>query len=302
MNRTVKILVWLGEERFHGRVAALGLVGDAGGQTLPDPPGFDRAIRIPGPSGISVERPGKGANVHDTTIMAESFLVPPVLATANVIQIFIRADIVGQVITTGLAVFSLIAWTIMLGKHYELKRLHRLNRAFEGHLRDQRSLLDLPESYRHRRSIPYADVFADALEGYWRAAAIGTERGEDSSRARLEHAENAIQRALARQTLRYESSMVFLASIVTGAPFLGLLGTVWGVMVAFSQVAVQQTASISSLAPGISAALLTTIAGLLVAIPSLFGYNFLFASTKHLITEMENFASSLADRLELESK
>ena len=107
---------------------------------------------------------------------------------------------------------------------------------------------------------------------------------------------------LARQTLRYESNMVFLASIVSGAPFLGLLGTVWGVMDAFSAVSVQQTASIQTLAPGVSAALLTTISGLLVAIPCLFGYNMLFAMTKRLITELENFASSLADRIELESK
>ena len=67
-------------------------------------------------------------------------------------------------------------------------------------------------------------------------------------------------------------------------------------------MAVQQTAGIQQIAPGISAALLTTIAGLMVAIPSVFGYNILLASTRRLITEMENYASSLADRLELESK
>jgi biopolymer transport protein TolQ len=196
---------------------------------------------------------------------------------------------------------SLVAWTVMFGKHFELKKLRFLNLSFEAHLRDQRTLLDLPESYRNKRVIPYADVFADALDSYWRATAIGKEKGNDTGRARLEHAENAIQRALARQTLRYESSMIFLASIVSGAPFLGLLGTVWGVMEAFSAVAVQQTAGIQQIAPGISAALLTTIAGLVVAIPSLFGYNILLASTRRLITEMENYASSLADRIELES-
>lgn len=95
--------------------------------------------------------------------------------------------------------------------------------------------------------------------------------------------------------------MIFLASIVSGVLFLGLLGTVWGVMEAFSAVAVQQSASIASLAPGVSAALLTTIAGLVVAIPAVFGYNALLAKTKILITETENFASSLADRIELES-
>ncbi len=234
--------------------------------------------------------------------MGAFFPESPVFAAVNIVEVFLRCDIVGQVITVGLMLFSLVAWTVMFGKHFELKKLRALNLAFESHLRDQRALLDLPESYRNKRSIPYADVFADALEGYWRAAAIGKEKGDDNIRAKLEHAENAIQRALARQTLRYESSMIFLASIVSGAPFLGLLGTVWGVMEAFSAVAVQQTAGIQQIAPGISAALLTTIAGLVVAIPSVFGYNILLASTRRLITEMENYASSLADRLELESK
>ncbi len=233
--------------------------------------------------------------------MAAALSLAPVLGTVNIITVFLQCDLVGQIITVGLCFFSLIAWTIMFGKHFELKHMRELNHAFESHLRDQRTLLDLPESYRNRRSIPYADVFADAVESYWRAAAIGREKGDDNMRAKLEHAENAIQRALARQTLRYESSMIFLASIVTGAPFLGLLGTVWGVMESFSAVSVQQTASIQTLAPGVSAALLTTIAGLVVAIPSVFGYNYLLASTRRLITELENYASALADRLELES-
>lgn len=226
----------------------------------------------------------------------------PVLATVNIIQVFLQCDVVGQVITVGLMLFSLVAWTIMFGKHFELKRLRSLNYAFESHLRDQRSLLDLPESFRNRRAIPYADLFADAVESYWRAAAIAKERGENNSRAKLEQAENALQRALSRQALRYETSMIFLASIVTGAPFLGLLGTVWGVMEAFGAVSMMQSASIAALAPGVSAALLTTIAGLVVAIPSVFGYNYLLNTTKSLITELENYASALADRLELESQ
>ena len=223
------------------------------------------------------------------------------LAAINLIQVFTTSDFVGQIITVGLAIFSLIAWTIMIGKHFELKKLRQLNLAFEARLRDERTLLDLPESFRNRRAIPYADLFADAVEAYWRAASIGQEKGSDTSRYRLEHTENALQRALARQILRYESSMVFLATIVSGAPFMGLLGTVWGVMEAFSAVSVQQSASIQTLAPGVAAALLTTVAGLVVAIPSVFGYNYLFASSKRLITEIENFASSLADRIELES-
>jgi biopolymer transport protein TolQ len=223
-------------------------------------------------------------------------------ASVNIWEVFLRCDLVGQTITVGLAIASIIAWAVMLGKRNELVNLRYLNLAFEQHLRDQRTVLDLPESYRNKRSIPYGDLFADALDAYERAGEIAERKGVDDPRARLEHAENAIQRALARQILRYETSMIFLASIVSGAPFLGLLGTVWGVMEAFGAVAMQQSASIQTLAPGVSAALLTTIAGLVVAIPSVFGYNYLLGNTKRLITELENFASSLADRIELESK
>ncbi|MEI6862383.1 MAG: MotA/TolQ/ExbB proton channel family protein [Verrucomicrobiota bacterium] len=229
-------------------------------------------------------------------------LFSPVLATSNIIDVFNRCDTIDKVIVAGLGIFSLLAWTIMFGKHFELKRLRSLNHAFEAHLRDQPTLLDLPESLRKRRSIPYADLFADAVEAYWRAAEISKAQGKEDSRARLEHAENAIQRAIARQTLRYEASMIFLASIVSGAPFIGLLGTVWGVMEAFSSVATQQAAGIQTLAPGVSGAMLATIAGLIVAIPSVFGYNLLLGNTRQMITELENYASSLADRLELESK
>ncbi len=232
--------------------------------------------------------------------MFPSVLPAPWLATTNPWTLFVHCDPVGQVITVLLAIFSLVAWTIMFGKHMELKSLSTLNHSFESRLKEQRTLLDLPEAFRSRRSIPYAELFADAIEAYWRAAAIGKEKGEDTLRARLEHAENALQRGLARQVLRYESSMIFLASIVSGAPFLGLLGTVWGVMEAFSSVSVQQTASIQTLAPGVSAALLTTISGLIVAIPSVFGYNVLLARSRLLVTETENYASSLADRIELE--
>lgn len=233
--------------------------------------------------------------------MLAQLFVSPVFAV-NLIEIFERCGTVDKIIVIGLLIFSLIAWTVMFGKHFDLKRLRLLNLSFESQLRDHRTVLDVPESFRAKRIIPYADMFADALESYWRAAAIGRERGEDNSRARLEHAENALERAVARQTLRYESSMIFLASIVSGAPFIGLLGTVWGVMEAFSSVASQQSAGIQQLAPGVSGAMLATIAGLVVAIPSVFGYNLLLGNTRRMVTELENFASSLADRLELESE
>ena len=95
--------------------------------------------------------------------------------------------------------------------------------------------------------------------------------------------------------------MIMVGSIVSGAPFLGLLGTVWGVMDAFGSITGAQ-ATIASLAPGVSGALLTTVAALLVAIPAVFGYNFLLTKVKMGVTELEGFASNLADLIELEAK
>jgi biopolymer transport protein TolQ len=231
--------------------------------------------------------------------MLSSVAAAPLFAL-NILTIFQTADLVGQVIVGILILFSIFAWSVMLGKNSDLNKLRRLNHQFDRRLREERKVLDLPESFRQMRHIPYADLFADAIEAYWRAAAIGNEKGDDSLHARLEHAENAISRALAAQVLRYEENMVWLATMVAVAPFLGLLGTVWGVMEAFSAVSVMQTASIQTLAPGVSSALLTTVAGLVVAIPSLVGYNVLLNKTKTLTTEIENYASALADRIELE--
>jgi biopolymer transport protein TolQ len=231
-----------------------------------------------------------------------SLLFSSHVASLNVWQVFLITDRVGQAVIALLAVFSIFAWALMMGKYSELKKLRALNFAFERRLGEQRHILDLPENLKNRRDIPYADLLADALEAYWRAAAIGKEKGDDTPRGRLEHAENAIQRALARQSLRYEASMIILASLVSGAPFMGLFGTVWGIMEAFGAIAEQGSATLATLAPGVSAALLTTIAGLVVAIPSVFGYNILLGNVKTMITELENYASTLADRIELEAK
>ncbi|BET68915.1 protein TolQ [Opitutales bacterium ASA1] len=223
-------------------------------------------------------------------------------AEPGLVTYFTQSNLAGQIIIFALALFSLVAWTIMFGKTFELRKLRTLNLGFQEKLREQRSILDLPDGFRVPEGVPYAELFRDAVEAYWR---VEGRRGDGDDRliaARIEHAENALQRAVANQSLEYESNMVFLATIVSGAPFFGLLGTVWGVMDAFGAVALRAEASIQMLAPGVSGALLTTVAGLLVAIPSVFGYNYLLSNTKQLITELENFASSLADRIELESR
>ena len=215
----------------------------------------------------------------------------------SVLMYFQQANLAGKVIVLFLIVFSLLAWTVMIGKYIDLTRLSDLNRHLETRLDNADSLLRLDPSMRKSARGPYAALIRDALGAYFRAYGKTITQS-----ARISHVENSLQRAVAAATIEYESKMVLLGSIVTGAPFLGLLGTVWGVMDAFGSIALQKSASIQSMAPGVSGALLTTVAGLLVAIPSVFGYNYLLTRTKILITELENFASLLADRFELDAR
>ena len=216
---------------------------------------------------------------------------------ANVMTYFSQSNLAGKIIVLFLVAFSLLAWTVMIGKYIDLARLRELNHHLDKRIKAEGSLLEFGSASRGWGLGPYADLIRSAMEAYGRSGG-----GASSTESRIGHVENALQRGVAEATIQYESKMVLLGSIVTGAPFLGLLGTVWGVMDAFGSIALKSTASIQMLAPGVSGALLTTVAGLLVAIPSVFGYNFLLTQTKIMITELENFASALADRIELEAR
>lgn len=212
----------------------------------------------------------------------------------NVLIYFNQSNSAGKMIVLGLLVFSLLAWTVMVGKYLDLRDLRKRNTRLQKAVAGQDMALN-PDRQLLKTRGPFGDCFRQAVEAFHR-------HDKAAVPMRVSFIENALQRSVAEGTIQYESKMVLLGSIVTGAPFLGLLGTVWGVMDAFGGIAGSGGASIQMLAPGVSGALLTTVAGLLVAIPSVFGYNFLLTQTKLMITELENFASALADRLEVEAQ
>ncbi len=220
----------------------------------------------------------------------------------NIFTYFGQSNLAGKCIVFILIACSIVAWSVMLGKFLDLSRLRSQNQRYERLLSKESQLLGLDPARPGKGGGPFFNVVREGLEAFFRYG--GSIAATDARRAtlRMGHVENALQRAVAEQTIRYESKMVLLASIVTGAPFLGLLGTVWGVMDAFGGMAGAGSASLQSLAPGVSGALLTTVAGLVVAIPSVFGYNYLLQQTKIAVVELENFASTVADRIELEAQ
>ncbi len=206
-----------------------------------------------------------------------------------------QMDAPGRAVAGVLLLCSFIGWGAMIQKWSDVQDVRRRNHAFEGRLRNENAVTSL-NFPRSAGLCPYEYLVAEATTAYQRHKGKMTSR-QDIALC-MGHVENAIQRGIARTLVKYEEKMVLLSSLVSGGPFLGLLGTVWGVMITFG--ALSEKATISMLAPGVSGALVTTTLGLLVAIPATFGYNFLLTQVKIMTTELENYASSLADRVELE--
>jgi biopolymer transport protein TolQ len=227
------------------------------------------------------------------------FTVLPVVLAAEAekgaIWYFRQMDSAGLAVAAVLVICSFIGWGAMIQKWSDVQELRRRNHGFDRRLRDQHSViaLNFPGS---GNLCPYEFLVAEAVSAVQRHK--GRLVRQSDVRLCMGHVENALQRGVSRTMVKYEDKMVLLSSLVSGGPFLGLLGTVWGVMVTFG--ALTEKASIAQLAPGVCGALVTTTLGLLVAIPATFGYNYLLTQVKIMSTELENFASTLADRVELE--
>lgn len=222
---------------------------------------------------------------------------------ASLFTYFGQSNLAGQFILFILLICSILAWSVIIGKLMEIKRLENENQRHQTELNQSTGILSFNLSSRVNATLsPHAAITTNALKAYARYASLVKNSHREELELLMGHVENAIARSVAERTIQYEEKMVLLGSIVTGAPFLGLLGTVWGVMDAFGAMSYGSTATLQSLAPGVSGALLTTVAALVVAIPSVFGYNYLLQKTKMAIIELENFASTVSDRIELEAR
>jgi biopolymer transport protein TolQ len=209
---------------------------------------------------------------------------------------FEQCDTFGKGITLLLVFCSVISLGTMLQKFLELSSLRRRNMLFEQKLRGVDSIIGVSLLRGSADYGSYEYLAAEAGGAFQRHR--GKVLNQTSIALCMGQVEHAIGRGIARQSFRYDRKLILLTSLVSGGPFLGLLGTVYGVMIAFGGLS--DKATISQLAPGVAGALITTTCGLMVAIPATFGYNYLITQCKLMTTELENFASSLADRIELE--
>src|SRR3984893_11710935 len=235
-------------------------------------------------------------------------LLSTILAAGGLLFAFEHSTIAGKIVLALLCVVSVFSWSIMITKLRVITFARKQTARFRSAFRKDRQPLRLFENHARFPGAPLFNIYRAGCEEMT-FQLLGSAEVDETFRARLETADKiapaqmgavnaAMERAVGETALGLESQMILLATAVSGSPFLGLLGTVWGVMDAFSGVAMAGTASLGAMAPGVSGALITTVTALCVAIPAMFGYNFLVTSIRAMIVEMDNFAAELASDFE----
>jgi biopolymer transport protein ExbB/TolQ len=222
-----------------------------------------------------------------------------------------RMDAIGAVIFGALIMLSILAWSIMITKFKQVNRAQKSSNLFWNNLRQDKNFLTMYNQELKLEGCPLYEIYVagckeltgalpkleeepDLLRGG--TATLGVMNRINV--AELERIKTALERAVAEQAVKLEAQIILLGTSVTAAPFLGLLGTVYGIMEAFAGIGMHGDTNISTLAPGIAGALINTVAGLFVALPSLVGYNVLLGKIRTLTVSMDNFASELVTWIE----
>lgn len=195
------------------------------------------------------------------------------VADLSVWGLFLRAHWVVKGVMVMLFFASIWTWAIILDKAWRLRRLETRALKFEDAFWSGGSLDDLYERVGQRPSDPMTAVFSSAMREWRRSAARGLVQ-QAAARAGLQaRIDRVMQVTLGREMDRLERYMIFLASVGSTAPFIGLFGTVWGIMNSFQAIAVTKQTSLAVVAPGIAEALFATALGLVAAIPAVVAYN-----------------------------
>jgi len=233
---------------------------------------------------------------------------PLFLADGSILYAFEQSSLAGRVILFCLFFASVFSWSVMVTKMRMIRHAKRQSALFLEVFRHHRQPLHCYETGLTFRGSPLWSVYRAGCRDFT-FHLLGSQEVDETFRARVESApkispaqmrvvNTSMERAVGETALRLEGQMIVLATAVSGAPFIGLLGTVWGVMETFGGVAAAGSANLAAMAPGVSAALVTTVMALLVAIPAMFGYNYLVTTIRSMVIQMDNFASELSSSFE----
>jgi biopolymer transport protein TolQ len=206
--------------------------------------------------------------------------------------LFLEADIVVKLVMLGLLAASIWVWAVVFEKWSSLRKVNRAADGFEDRFWSGGSLDELFDQEGAHPSHPMAGVFAAAM-GEWRRTVrvAGADVSHTSVRERIDR---AIVVTVQREMDRLERWMVFLASVGATAPFIGLFGTVWGIMHSFSAIAAMHNTNLAVVAPGIAEALFATAIGLVAAIPAVLAYNKISTDLSRFASRLEGFGSEFS--------
>jgi len=208
----------------------------------------------------------------------------------SLITLFSEADHLVQAIVIGLLAASIWTWAIIIDKALLYRRTNRQMDRFERVFWSGQSLEDLYRTLQNRITTGMASVFVAAMREWKRSFETGA-RSPIGLQTRID---KVIDVTIAREMQRMERRLLFLASTGSAAPFVGLFGTVWGIMTSFQAIAAASSSSLSVVAPGIAQALLATAMGLFAAIPATVAFNKLSNSAGKIGQRLEGFADEFA--------
>ena len=219
--------------------------------------------------------------------MMQDLAVAASTSALSPIALFLQADIVVKAVMIGLLLASVWTWTIILSGSMALDKAFKASKAFEA---DFWKSEDIDRFYDGpgRQDVPAAKVFSAGVSEWRRSVRTGKPVDRDGTRARLA---NAMSSAAGHEVDRLSDRLNILATVGSVAPFVGLFGTVWGIMRSFTDIAASQNTSLGVVAPGIAEALFATALGLFAAIPAVIAYNRLL----HRVSKIEGHLNRFGD-------
>lgn len=207
----------------------------------------------------------------------------------NIFRVFIESGLAAQLIMIILVIFSIWSWALFFKKLYELAMTNKRSKAFIMSYQFHKNIREMDNLGHLLLDNPYGKILKSGIDEFKSLKSTGNP-------GNLQLADNiklSMERTRATEIDNLEKGLPILGTIVAASPFLGLLGTVWGIMESFLQIRARGSAHITVVAPGISDALITTVYGLLVAIPALIFNNLLRSRITNLDTKLDNFISEV---------
>ena len=209
----------------------------------------------------------------------------------SIISLFWRADLVVKLVIIGLFLSSVWSWAIIINKIKIIKKLNIVTKKFEDIFWSTNSLEDLYSKTEGQNNHAMIAVFNKAMIEWLRIK--GTKLKEQSE-SRLN---NVLISSINNEIAKLETNMIFLASVGSAAPFIGLFGTVWGIMNSFQAIGITKNTSLAVVAPGIAEALFATALGLIAAIPAVIAYNKISSVIDNYSVKLETFAQEFVSRV-----